>query len=175
VAFSPDGCRVVSGSRDSTVRLWDTQNGREIAVLRADDWVKSVAFSTDGRWVVSRDWFDDKSQVWNAESGHRLGDAADVPSPWVEVPISGGWRANFGDRQYDYDFTLEGIHNLWVSRVCECPRRQDETNFTPATGGPPLAWFPDALKIITVHSDGLHWAGSGRFTNHLVLLRLEGG
>ena len=34
-AFSPDGSRIVTASRDKTTRIWDTATAREIAVLRA--------------------------------------------------------------------------------------------------------------------------------------------
>ena len=33
-AFSPDGSRIVTASKDRTARIWDTATGKEIAVLR---------------------------------------------------------------------------------------------------------------------------------------------
>jgi hypothetical protein len=54
VAFSPAGDRVVTGSFDGTARLWDAQNGSELAVLRGHTnrlWY--AAFSPDGTRVVT--------------------------------------------------------------------------------------------------------------------------
>jgi WD40 repeat protein len=33
VAYSPDGKHIVSGSFDSTVKIWDAQTGKEVIVL----------------------------------------------------------------------------------------------------------------------------------------------
>ena len=56
VAFSPDGKYVVSGSGDSTARVWEAATGREVARMTHDDGVHSVAFSPDGKYVVSGSW-----------------------------------------------------------------------------------------------------------------------
>ena len=56
VAFSPDGTRIVSGSVDNTLRLWDAKSGEPIsAPLKGHEGgVPSVAFSPDGTRIVGR-------------------------------------------------------------------------------------------------------------------------
>jgi WD40 repeat protein len=70
VAFSQDGSRVVSGSRDKTVRIWIVTTGEVEAELKGHtDWVTSVAFSQDGSRVLSGS--DDKTvRIWNVTTGH---------------------------------------------------------------------------------------------------------
>ena len=70
VAFSPDGSRIVSGSYDKTIRVWDASTGIEmLPPLRGhDDYVRSVAFSPDGSKIVSGS-FDKTIRVWDASTG----------------------------------------------------------------------------------------------------------
>lgn len=58
IAFSPDGQRLVSGSDDYTLKLWDIEEKRHIATLRhitdyAQSQIKKVAFSPDGQKIIS--------------------------------------------------------------------------------------------------------------------------
>jgi WD40 repeat protein len=69
VAVSPDGKRVVSGSDDKTVRVWDLASGRCEATLEGHgDRVCSVAVSPDGKRVVSGSG-DKTVRVWDLASG----------------------------------------------------------------------------------------------------------
>ena len=54
VAFSQDGSRVVSGSDDETVRIWNAATGEVEAEMKGHtDIVRTVAFAQDGSQVVS--------------------------------------------------------------------------------------------------------------------------
>ena len=74
VAFSPDGTRIVSGSSDKTLRLWDATSGRPIgAPLQGhENAVVSVAFSPDGTRIVSGS-YDKTLRLWDARSGRPIG------------------------------------------------------------------------------------------------------
>jgi serine/threonine protein kinase/WD40 repeat protein len=51
LAVSPDGQRIVSGSRDRTIRVWDLQSRNELFKFTDDEEVLSVAFAGDGTSV----------------------------------------------------------------------------------------------------------------------------
>jgi len=55
VAFSPDGKRIVSGSEDKTIRLWDseTEEPLQSPLEGHEHLVLSGALSPDGKRIVS--------------------------------------------------------------------------------------------------------------------------
>src|SRR5262249_31785895 len=72
-AWSPDGLRIVSASRDRTLRVWSPDASGDPLVLRGHDaMVYAAAFSPDGRLIVSAS-YDKTVRVWNADgSGEPL-------------------------------------------------------------------------------------------------------
>lgn len=72
VAFSPDGRRALSGSRDWTVRLWDLGTGSELRRFEGHSMeVTGVAFSPDGLRALSCSK-DSTIRLWEVESGREL-------------------------------------------------------------------------------------------------------
>lgn len=82
-AFSPDGTRLLSESKDCTAKLWDIRNGRLIASFPLDAYCDSLAhvsgasFSCDSRQVVTvcnhcGGWRNFLARIWDAQSGREV-------------------------------------------------------------------------------------------------------
>ena len=72
IAFSPNSKQVVSGSRDTIVRLWDAAIGATLQILEGhSNYVFSIAFSLDGKQIISGSR-DNTVQFWDAATGATL-------------------------------------------------------------------------------------------------------
>jgi tricorn protease-like protein len=52
ISLSSDGKTLASGDRDGTIILWDTESWRPIQKIKLQNWIKSLAFSPDGKKLV---------------------------------------------------------------------------------------------------------------------------
>ncbi len=54
VAYSPDGARIVTASRDKTTRIWDARTGAQLTVLSGHgSVVESAAYSPNGARIAT--------------------------------------------------------------------------------------------------------------------------
>ena len=67
VAYSPDGTKIISGSGDETVKIWDANTGQCLKTLEGhSDDVESVAYSPDGTKIISGS-LDNTIKIWGEE------------------------------------------------------------------------------------------------------------
>ncbi len=85
ISFSPDGTRILSICREETdqgARLWNTADGKQIAVFRHDEACRDGFIAPDDRTVVTLD----RSATlfaWDADNGKLLGfQPGERPNEW---------------------------------------------------------------------------------------------
>ena len=71
LSFSTDGKKLVSGSWDSTIRLWDVETGRLLQVpIIQERWIDCVSLSPDGQTLASGG-SDGIVYLWDVETGEQ--------------------------------------------------------------------------------------------------------
>ena len=79
-AWSPDGTLMATsffGSYGNNVQVWNTATNKLVLKYTGNaDVVGSIAWSPDGKYIVSSSW-DGSTQVWSASTGHKIADFED--------------------------------------------------------------------------------------------------
>lgn len=118
-AFSGDGARVVSGSKDGELKLWEVATGVETLSWQGHDWyANACSFAPDGTGIVScgRDFC---VKLWDAETAaelarysHRTQEVSDcVYSPEGSRIVSGGGGQGRGELRL-WDLVEQKVHVL---------------------------------------------------------------
>lgn len=71
VCVFPDGKRLLTGSGDSTLRLWDAGTGKELQQFEGPGYINSAALSADGRQALAGH-ASGSIQLWDLETGKLL-------------------------------------------------------------------------------------------------------
>lgn len=88
LAFSPDGKRLAAVSGGNTIRIWDTDSGREQQTLVGPvEAVKCLAFLPDSRRLVSGGQ-DKVVRLWDVETGKLLRAFRGHPNPVRYLDVS---------------------------------------------------------------------------------------
>ncbi|KIO01502.1 hypothetical protein M404DRAFT_149928, partial [Pisolithus tinctorius Marx 270] len=179
VAFSPDGNRIVSGSDDNTVRIWDAKSGDQIgSPLKGHTcYVTSVAFSPDGNRIVSGS-FDKTVRVWDAKSGDQIGSPLKGHTDYVTSAafspdgnriVSGSrdktvrvWDANSGDQigsplQGHTDYVTSAAFSPDGNRIVSGSRDNTVRVWDAKSGnqiGSPLKGHTDYVTSVAFSLDG---------------------
>lgn len=126
-AFSPDGTKVVSITRNKTAYLWDGHDsGSVLALAGHADWITHAAFSPDGDTVVTSS-ADGTARLWDPNTGEEIAvlrghtetvwDAAFDPSSRRVVTVSTDSTARLWDASTGETRAILRGHTLPVVRA----------------------------------------------------------
>lgn len=146
LVFSPDGRLLATVSFDTTVRLWDSANGRELRVLSGHaERIRQVTFSFDGRLLASASDYEVK--VWDVATGEavRTLDSRFMISA-ISFSADGRWLAagQMTGPESEYGTT---IWDLASGNVVRTLGRSSERVTS-------IIFSPDGNVLVTGHTDG---------------------
>jgi WD40 repeat protein len=140
--YSPDGKRILSWSKDNTLRLWDAATGAAVGEpLRHEEAVLGAVYSPDGKRILS--WSDDKTlRRWDAATGAAIGEPLQH-----EDKVNGGVYSPDGKRilSWSNDKTLRLWDAATGAAIGEPLRHEAAVN-----GG---VYSPDGKRILSWSED----------------------
>jgi len=71
VRFTPDDSLVVSGSVDSTIKIWKRESGEIVREIRHPEAISYLDLSNDGKFIATAS-YDSKIRIWNVRDGSRV-------------------------------------------------------------------------------------------------------
>jgi WD40 repeat protein len=102
LAFSPDGSRILTGSADRTVRLWDGGTGKELRKIEAHaGYVKAVQFTADGASAASVG-YDHVNRLWDLRNGQMITSYEVHNRPALSVAFSADGKTIFSGGADEY-------------------------------------------------------------------------
>jgi WD40 repeat protein/tRNA A-37 threonylcarbamoyl transferase component Bud32 len=140
VAFSSDGNRLAGIERGGTVSVWETKTGKQVLAIRNDceSLFCSLAYSPDGRRLVSCARNDSGVKIWDAQTGEAILKLGDF-GVWSIALSPDGKRLAAGEQLWDIE-TAKPILKLPVNARAVAFSPDGRRLATGSDGGTAKLW-----------------------------------
>lgn len=145
-SFTNDARCALSGSKDTTIKIWDAQSWQEVRTLRGHTKaVKALCISTDDNYVITAS--EDKTiKIWEIESGREVASwiahkeavnsvAITSRKPWIISASNDGtvkiWEYSVAEPAKQRILYSSSIHPISVNKIAVSP---DEKSLFVACG-----------------------------------------
>ena len=152
VAISPDGKKIVSMSRDNTMKIWNAETYQLIRTLASKSqpfpyFPLSAVFSPDGKKIVFNNYHSGEIEIWNAETYQ-----------WIKnLKLSNEYVKNIAFSS-DSKKIIAGFTNtnqeikIWNTESNQVTTTlknvDDDSPYSSALDYNPVAFLPDSNKFI---------------------------
>ncbi|MEG4259614.1 hypothetical protein QUA19_05660, partial [Microcoleus sp. POL1_C1] len=164
VAIAPDGKTAISASRDHTLKIWDTETGRELKTLTGhSNAVNAVAIGRDGKTAISAS-YDHTLKIWDTETGRELttltghsnyvNAVAIAPDGKTAISASNDETLKIWDTETGRELTTLTGHSNYVNAVAIAP--DGKTAISASNDETLKIWDTETgreLKTLTGHSN----------------------
>jgi len=144
VAFSPDGKRLATGTRDGTARVWDAETGTEVHVLTGHTYgMTAVAYGTDGKRLATGGT-DGTARIWDVETGTEIFLLKGHSGPVTAVAFS-------PDQKRVAAAGYDNATRIWeIGTGRECLVLREPSHMVSA-----VAFSPDGTRLATGNDKGM--------------------
>jgi WD40 repeat protein len=145
IGFTPDGKRIVTGSNDTSLRVWDVETSKELRYFQGHNRrVSDLGISSDGKLAVTAGMWEGAVRLWDLERGLELHvfRMEDKIIPTATISPDGSMVA-FGDEG--------GTIQIWSLRESVHLVRLLYTAGSPLSQ---LVFSPDGTGLAAISEDG---------------------